>query len=386
MGEKSLSDSDDEALATAPITSSRKIHLPALNGLRGIAILSVLVVHFAGVDPTVSGGLESDVPFLDLLAFVLGTPVFFVLSGFLLTGILIRARGKPHYFRNFYARRSLRIFPLYFAVLVVLFLVAPGWGRSLGASSSPRWLWVFLENVELARKNSWTFGFLNHFWSLSVEEQYYLVWPFLVLAVPPKRLLPVCVGLAGFALVLRFAITVGWTHLVGAYVLMPCQLDSLCAGGALAVVVHEGNADRLRRAARIAVGAALAAYFLLGWYRLPWLSRPKIVGKPFLASLLCGGVLLLAIGETGFFRRVFGSGPLTFFGRYSYGLYAFHFPLLPFLVRWFPAARIGGAVGSPVGGVAIFVALSTAVCLVLSIASYELYEKRFLRLKSRFGR
>ena len=376
----------DEALATAPITSSQKVHLPALNGLRGVAILSVLVVHFGGVDPRTTGGLDSNVPSLDLLAFVLGTPVFFLLSGFLLTGILLRARGKPHYFRDFYARRSLRIFPLYFAVLAVLFLVVPAWGRTADATSSPGWLWAFLENVELARKNHWTFGFLNHFWSLSVEEQYYLVWPFVVLAIPPKRLLPVCLGLAAFAPVLRFVITAGWTHLVGAYVLMPCQLDSLCAGGALAVVVHEGGAERLRTAARIAVGAALAAYFLLGWYRLPWSSRPKIVGKPFLASLLCGGILLLAIGETGFFRRFLGSRPLTFFGRYSYGLYAFHFPLLPFLVRLFPRSSIGAALGSPLAGTAASVALATAACLVLSIASYELYEKRFLRLKARFGR
>ena len=110
----------DEALATAPIDSSRKVHLPALNGLRGVAILSVLVVHFAGIDPSTPGGLDSNVPFLDLLAFALGTPVFLLLSGFLLTGILLRARGKPHYFRDFYARRALRIFPLYFAVLAVL--------------------------------------------------------------------------------------------------------------------------------------------------------------------------------------------------------------------------------------------------------------------------
>ncbi len=376
---------DEASLAAAPIRSARRIHLPALDGIRGVAILSVLVVHFAGDNPTARGGLEGDSPFLDLLTFVLGTPVFFVLSGFLITGILLRAREKPHYFRNFYVRRVLRIFPLYFAVLAVLFVIHPVWGRSVGGTSSPGWLWVFLENVELARKNHWTFGFLNHFWSLAVEEQYYLVWPLIVLALRPKRLLVACVGFAAFSFLLRLVLTSGWSHLVGAYVLTPCQLDPLCTGGALAILVSHWPASRFRVPARLAIVVALASYFLLGWQREDWMTRPKIVGKPLLSALLSGGVLLLAVGETGFFRRILGSRPLTFVGKYSYGLYAFHFPLLPFLARRFSPAAIGAKLGSPLAGLSVSVALSITTCLLISIASYELFEKRILRLKSRFG-
>ena len=376
----------DESLATAPVASSRRIHLPALDGIRGIGVMLVLVVHFAGYGPGASTENGRAVPFLNFLAFAFGIPVFFVLSGFLITGILLEAREKAHYFRNFYARRVLRIFPLYYGVLAILFVVHPAWGRVVGGNSSPGWLWAYVSNIELARRNRWSFGYLNHFWSLAVEEQYYFVWPLVVFVCRPKYLLAVCVGLIVFSVVLRVALTAGWSHLVAAYVLTPCWLDPLCTGGALAILVRKWPLRRLQVFARLAVAGSLAAYFLLGWQSEPRASRAQVVGRPLLSCFLFGGAVLLAIGETGFFRRVLGSRPLTFLGRYSYGLYAFHYILVPFLAICFPRKALGRALGSPAAGILSSILLSSAAVLLVSIASYELYEKRFLRLKVRFGR
>ncbi len=373
----------DETLATAPIVSARRVHLPALDGMRGLSILVVMSVHFA-TTPSDASVPSAAPPALDALAFAFGIQMFFVLSGFLITGILLEAREKPRYFRNYYARRMLRTFPLYYGTLVVLFLLFPSWGHAVGGVSSPRWLWLHLSNWEIAGRNQWSYGYLSHFWSLAVEEQYYLLWPFLVLALRPRWLLAACVVLGVSSFALRIVLTVGWTHLVGAYVMTPCELDPLCAGGALAILVRKWPLARLRPFARASILGAAAAFFLLGWHHHARTSRQQVVGRPLLSCFLFGGILLLAIGESGLFRGFFSARPLTFFGKYSYGLYVLHFPLCPFFARVFPRGEIGRALGSASVGAAAAVLLSILGSLVVAIASYELFEKRFLRLKALF--
>lgn len=371
-----------DSLAAAPISSSRRIHLPALDGMRGIGILAVMVTHFANHDPSLKGFSDS-AAILDVSAWAM--TMFFLLSGFLITGILLEAREKPHYFRNFFARRVLRIFPLYYGVLAILFVLHPGWGHAIGGSLSRRWLWLYGSNIEMARHETRTYGFLSHFWSLAVEEQYYLVWPFIVAAFRPRKLFFVCCALGLLSVVFRIVFVEWGNHVVSAYILTPCQLDPLCTGGALAILVRRGGLPRLRAPARVAVAGSLGVFFLLGWYKLGILSRTLVIGRPLLSCFLFGGVLLLAAGDSGICRRVLGARAFTFLGKYSYGLYVFHFPLLPVFKVCFPREAIGRSVGSPLAGLLFAVLFSITSTLLLSIASYELYEKRFLRLKGRFG-
>src|SRR5262245_10664845 len=172
-------------LPASSMLSASKIasHIPALDGIRGIAILLVLLFHFGQY----GHGLPYPAVFVDKLFHRIcqigwvGVDLFFVLSGFLITGILYDSKGRNHYFRNFYVRRCLRILPLYYFSLILFLIVLPklfplhtGF-RSLRQDSF--WYWTYLSNVRVAYRGWDSFGVLDHFWSLAVEEQFYLLWP-----------------------------------------------------------------------------------------------------------------------------------------------------------------------------------------------------------------
>jgi peptidoglycan/LPS O-acetylase OafA/YrhL len=168
---------------------------PRLDGVRGIAILLVLVYHL-----TLYGGMAPNGPFLDrlwrtwTLPLGLGVDLFFVLSGFLITGILLDTKDGPDYFRNFYARRFLRIFPLYYATLAATFLLIPA------VRLDAVWYWTYLINYRFADVGWPRVAYLGHFWTLAVEEQFYLVWPALVFFVP-RRVLPwLCVAAVTYSI------------------------------------------------------------------------------------------------------------------------------------------------------------------------------------------
>jgi peptidoglycan/LPS O-acetylase OafA/YrhL len=171
--------------------------IPALDGIRGLAIALVMFHHF-----TLYGGMRPDFVLDKVYRHValvgwVGVDLFFVLSGFLITGILHDSRSDRHYFRNFYMRRTLRIFPLYYGVLAATFLVLP---LVLDVSGSCRellrdqaWYWTYLINVQIGL-DYWPSCFvLGHFWSLAVEEQFYLVWPLLLYLLGRRGMLALCV-------------------------------------------------------------------------------------------------------------------------------------------------------------------------------------------------
>jgi peptidoglycan/LPS O-acetylase OafA/YrhL len=158
------------------------VHTPALDGIRGIAILLVLVHHFTLFDPITSVGAW--LGFVALLGWS-GVDLFFVLSGFLITGILIDARTSDRYFISFYARRTLRIFPLYYLVVFLCFVVLPYFPRwhelLVGHANLPEWpYWTYLVNFSIAERDAFQHGVLDVAWSLAIEEQFYLLWAVLV--------------------------------------------------------------------------------------------------------------------------------------------------------------------------------------------------------------
>ncbi len=370
-------------------------HIPSLDGLRGVAVLLVMVSHFAILAP---GSPLQEVLIGAARIGWIGVDLFFVLSGFLITGILVDSRGSQGYFRRFYARRTLRIFPLYYA-FVLLVLVA--WPR-LSGSALTSWrdeltFFAYGSNILFAFVG-WEGmpGHTTHLWSLAVEEQFYLLWPLVVFGVAPQRLWRICVGLIAAAWASRAALAYVFPDGIAGYALLPARMDALAMGSLLAVAVREpGWQDRLRRWALPAT--AIAVSLLAVTAALSPLLRPNEGPFPPLAlhvqllaypafdllslALVGGCVIAFAEGR----RSFLDAGWLRAFGRYSYALYLLHIPLRNVLVNSvFPGGRLPPLLGSVLLTQVLVIICGIAVTYVFALVSWYAFERHFLRLKSRF--
>ena len=172
------------ALMSASTEVSSRKHIPALDGVRAVAVLLVICFHFWQVFTYGPYSLVGKIAMWGQT----GVDLFFVLSGFLITGILLDTKGSPSFLRNFYARRILRIFPLYYATLLTIYLIGPlfRWSAWVPENQS-LWFWTYLQNLPMTFAPGHVAG-PEHFWSLAVEEQFYMVWPFLVLRLDPQTI------------------------------------------------------------------------------------------------------------------------------------------------------------------------------------------------------
>jgi len=328
-----------------------------------------------------------------------GVDLFFVLSGFLITGILLEAKGSQHYFRNFYARRVLRIFPLYWGFLFVYFVVLPRVvsldpaSPYLVSAGTKAWFWAYASNILSLKPGAVIPPGMNHFWSLAVEEQFYLIWPAVVFAVTAKSLERACVALVVVAFAFRLFLLTTPYHHTGGYVLTPARIDTLAIGAWLAVIYR----DPARREwiERLAPRAFLVALFALAVANLPDLRMfgyrvsMQTIGFPLLAVM---GASLISIGTgkaegNARIRKAFSSRMLVTVGKYSYAMYVFHLPLVIALDTVGLHMRSFSG-GNPPG---VFAALaysvvSAIITFVVAFASWHLYEKHFLKLKRLFPR
>ncbi len=220
-------------------TSSEKI-LP-IDGLRGIAIALVMAYHFRTIGPNPELKSTVEQVFNGLVGSGwIGVDLFFVISGFLITGILLRMKDSPHYYRKFWIRRALRILPLYFVFLAIVLFTLPivdkNWQQIKG-EVSPWWYLTFLSNLFYSIRGNWVSGALDPTWSISIEEQFYWIWPLAVAALSRSKLRSVCISLMAFAFCLRFGIW-GWgLPPIHGYVFTLCRADALAAGGWLALAL-----------------------------------------------------------------------------------------------------------------------------------------------------
>jgi peptidoglycan/LPS O-acetylase OafA/YrhL len=286
-------------------------HVRQLDALRGVAILLVIAAHWLGRHYLGDAWLNGHV----------GVHLFFVLSGFLITGILLDARadaeraggGRAGVLSAFYARRFLRIFPLFYATLTVAYLVGFGAVRATAA-----WHFAYASNVLFFLRGSWL-GVVSHLWSLAVEEQFYLVWPILILFLPRRWLAPVLAAVIVLASVYRLTgqAAFGWNDVQTEVLPFGC-LDSLGCGALLAWGERNSPKATLRL-------TTVGLYFLLPMYVLTRglaeivpvmgsVARPLLA--PFLAAIVAAGARSQSTLLT--FR------PLRFLGKISYALYLFH--------------------------------------------------------------
>ena len=375
--------------AAPPLDLTAPGRVPALDGLRGVAILLVMVYHFAmygGWRP--AGDLERALYQLVNTGWI-GVDLFFVLSGFLITGILYEAKGGGRFFRSFYMRRVLRIFPLYYGFLAAYFLLAPMlFSQGAELREGQEWYWSYLLNVEIARHGWPEHNAIAHFWSLAVEEQFYLLWPLVVWAFSRRTLLRLCVGCVVGALALRVALAAGGLALP-AYVLTPTRIDALAIGGWLALILRdEARAHeqpvRLARWDAPLLGAGLAflaAVLLLNRRVSPVDQSVYTLGFTVIAVMFAASLhLALRLGPAWLVGR-----PLRLLGRYSYGLYVFHHPVImllgesPLSVR-----RLPRWLDSQLPAQVLVTLVAAALSLGVAALSFHLWEQPFLRLKRLF--
>jgi peptidoglycan/LPS O-acetylase OafA/YrhL len=292
--------------------------MPELDVLRGCAILGVLFYHGLYWSSATS-------PYRILSLFIkstvvgwLGVNLFFVLSGFLITGILIDSKGRPSFYRKFYLRRALRILPAYLALIVILILV--GW---LQVRSTAVAL-LFVSNYDYL----FNVGSYGPLWSLSVEEQFYLIWPSVVGRVSARALLVISVTLCFVEPFLRWLDASGHLHLGDVRTATYLIADNL-ALGALAAIFARSHYGTLRNGIKLGLAFCLAglAFFMVG-YPFGILHRTNVVGNTLQTvpwNLVFTGVLLLSLGLRSPFASSIWTAPLRFFGNISYGLYLIHF-------------------------------------------------------------
>ena len=368
-------------------------HMPALDGLRGLAILMVMLFHQTVMLPATATD-RAYASFARKLGS--GVDLFFVLSGFLITGILFDAKGAGGYFRNFYARRALRIFPLYYGVLVVALVILPQFphpklAKWSGTGGSEQfWYWSYLSNWRIGWVG-YHHGILDGSWTLAIEEQFYMVWPLVVAALGRRSLAKVCIGLIVAAFVERVALIAAGGPAMGVHTFTTSRMDTLAVGALIAMLARgPGGLGALMAPARW-VGAAAAALVALPWltgWMPAGLAGAVVHSAGYSATAAAyGALLILAVGAPPGSRlaRSLTWRPLLVLGTFSYALYLFHYPILGAIrdLAYGPA-RFPRVLGSPLPGQLLFYAVATPPAVALAWLSWHLYEQPFLRLKRYF--
>ncbi len=355
-----------------PRNTVAKGFIAELDGLRGIAILMVMVHRFW---PRTAHGTAADVAGAGWI----GVDLFFVISGFLIAGILLDTRGEKGYFRNFYARRALRIFPLFYLFVGGVWLVLGRSPEFREHAGSPLWYFLHLGNVPEGVFGLEVPYWLAPVWSLAIEEQFYWSFPLFVAALDRRRLAIGLVALIVIAPVIRLVTTLAFPDQERVqYLVTFCRLDTLAVGCLLAVIVRAVDLERWRDLIRWTCWMVLPVVIALGVASGLDRTSPfdRVLGYSMVAvgcaSLLA--LVILARGQRA--TALLRLAPLRYFGKLCFGLYLLHRPadtIVTALARranldhdlWLLPAKI-------------------AVALAFATLSWRLLEQPFLSLKDRF--
>ncbi len=370
-------------------------HITALDGVRGLAILYVVWHNVASKLIWHDNGLFRTLLKIASDAGWVGVQLFFVLSGFLITGILIDKRGTPNAFRNFIARRALRIFPVYYVALIILFWLLPFLGyRAAWLDESlnvQAWYWTYLVNWITPFKE---IGGLSHFWSLAIEEQFYLIWPLLVLSLSNKTLASVCCGLVGLALGSRAILLWQFPAIAdnATYTFLITRCDALALGALLAIALRDEQIgqyfQKWFKGCSIAVLLLVVVVVLRFHYFDPIQSDIGALNQTLAAwlSLLLVYYAVYTNGNlSGVLGRLLQLPVLQSCGKYSYAIYIVHRPITYF---WLHNFDLGTWLAGPMttyiaycGNIVAVFVLSFFVALI----SWVAIEQPFLRMKGHFS-
>lgn len=345
-------------------------HYLELDGVRAIAVLMVMLYHFFQ-DLNTSDAVLLFVKKISLFGKT-GVSLFFVLSGFLITRILIDTKQREGYFKSFYARRILRIFPLYYFFLIVYYFILPLLpGRSFVGFSDQIWYWAFLQNVAM------TFGWHNigpsHYWSLAVEEHFYFFWPLIIYFCSLKNIKWAIVALCVLSLGTRFLLI--YFHFEESQFSL-ARFDELAIGACLAMLEREHQLTRNNL-------KYFASAFIILLFPLLYISLKNgsyslldSMMRYLILGLFYGSFIAVAmtLNTKHFLKKILSNNLMRFTGKISFGLYVYH-PICFLLVSKY----------LKVPNLALHFVLCIGLAYLVSVLSYYLLEKRFLGLKSKFG-
>lgn len=373
-----------------------KAHRPELDGIRGLAILGVLCSHGVGLiglfDGTHLSFPEKLVKY-SMVPLWGGVDLFFALSGFLITSILLNTKSKQNYFFSFYARRVLRIFPIYYFVLAAS-LVASHYWPAISSQLPPTLSWklayfVYLQNWPIFWRGAKIMsGVWGVYWSLAVEEQFYFIWPLLVFLLSSRALMRVCI--AGFICALPLRVVMAAFVFGGGFGLAQItssRVDGLLLGSACAIYMYEHRRPVPMKwiFSAICGGVTMLAY--IAAFHHPelistsiWILTVGITGF----ALLSGSLVALSQHHSPPIQ-VFLSHPfLRQFGKYSYGLYVYHLFLFISLHKVIHQ-HLAFFAGLALPARLLIIALAVGTVFLIAKFSYDAFESRFLCLKKYFG-
>ncbi|HEV8508404.1 MAG TPA: acyltransferase [Chitinophagaceae bacterium] len=354
-------------------TTVTRSYYPALDGLRGFAILGVLLQHNFSFLPVPRFGW-------------VGVDLFFVLSGFLITDILLKTKEQKNFLPNFYIRRMLRIFPLYYGSLILFFSLAPLISQFKDQysyySANQGMLWMHLQNwLYIAKPKLDNHTVFSHFWSLSVEEQFYLVWPLMILGCNKAKRLVVLIYVALLGSIL-FRFTT-WSYLgngdTNFLLQYMTRIDGLCVGSLIAVWRTNSEQAGTKKVVRLGITfiSLHAVAFIASKTIFPGVPHFTIFGYSTIA--VCFGLLLNFLMEkrNRLTKFLFENRPIKGLGKISYGVYIYHWPIFV-LFKVFVADRIlqMGLLENIIISIG-----ATSLAVLVSTLSYNLFERKILALR-----
>ncbi len=363
-------------------------HIPVLDAVRGLAIVLVLIYHFLAGIPFPHTFLGRAAEGFIQSAWT-GVDLFFVLSGFLITGILYDTRESGNYFPVFYARRFLRIFPLYYGFLFIILAFT----RPLHIEWGGRQFFylAYLQNTGLGKhifsKPLSPFININHLWSLAVEEQFYCVWPAAVFLLKDRiRLMWLAVILSFCSIGVRILMILYHAPLGTIYTFTPAPADSLMIGALLALALRSSHEtqSKLARGAWFVLPGSVVILVGLAWryQRLNWeSSATAICGFPVIA--VASAALITLSLKNPLFQATFNWSAMRWLGKYSYGIYVLHYPVLTLFQSLDLPAHVRNLNGELEARL-LTLSTSAVVSIGLAALSFHFYENRFLRLKKYF--